>query len=248
MWTAFEHPHIFHMGGDEVSMSCWNSSERIRTWMSQRGWELEEKDFVRLWGQFQERAMARLDQVMEQKKTPIVLWTSRLTEMPYLIDYVNKERTIIQIWTTGDDPKVAEILRQGFRVIVSNYDALYLDCGFGGWVKDGNNWCSPYIGWQKVYNNRMETVAKQQAYYKQVLGAEAAIWSEQIDEYTLDSRLWPRASALAERLWTNPEAGWNVAESRMLMHREELVRHGIGAEALQPEWCVQNEANCPVAT
>ena len=35
-----------------------------------------------------------------------------------------------------------------FRMILSNSDATYLDCGYAGWVTDGNNWCSPYKGWQ----------------------------------------------------------------------------------------------------
>lgn len=247
MWTDFGQPHLFHMGGDEVSVSCWNSSARIQQWMTQqRGWQLEEKDFMRLWGHFQDNAQSRLDKVMGEQRRPLLLWTSRLTEVPYVQDYVNKERTIIQIWTKGDDAKVADLLRLGFRVIVSNYDALYLDCGFAGWVTDGNNWCAPYIGWQKVYDNRMEAVAGQPEYVKQVLGAEAALWSEQADEHTLDSRLWPRASAMAERLWTNPNAAWRQAETRMLTHREELVRNGIAAEALQPEWCLANEGNCGI--
>lgn len=247
MWTDFEQPHVFHMGGDEVSVSCWNSSARIQKWMQNRGWELEEKDFMRLWGHFQDNALARLDKVMgEANKRQVILWTSRLTDVPYVYDYVDKERTIIQIWTKGDDTKVTDLLKLGFRVIVSNYDALYLDCGFAGWVTDGQNWCAPYIGWQKVYNNRMEAVAGDPQFYKQVLGAEAALWSEQADEHTLDSRLWPRASALAERLWTNPIEDWRSAEVRMLTHRDELVQNGIAAEALQPEWCVQNEGNCPV--
>lgn len=246
MWNNFGEPHLFHMGGDEVSVSCWNSSARIQNWMKEQGWQLEEKDFMRLWGHFQDNAMKRLDRVMGEKKRDIILWTSRLTDVPYVTEYIDKARTIIQIWTTGQDKKVTDLLDRGFRVIVSNYDALYLDCGFAGWVTDGNNWCSPYIGWQKVYNNRMEEVAGKPEYVKLIMGAEAALWSEQADEHTLDSRLWPRASALAERLWTNPVNGWRAAETRMLHHREDLVANGIGAELLEPEWCLRNEGNCPI--
>lgn len=68
-------------------------------------------------------------------------------------------------------------------------------------MTEGNNWCSPYIGWQKVYDNRMERVSG--PYMDQVYGAEATLWSEQVDEFTLDARLWPRASAMAERLWSS---------------------------------------------
>lgn len=130
-------------------------------------------------------------------------------------------------------------------MILSNYDALYLDCGFGGWVKDGNNWCSPYIEWQKIYSNSPSKIVGYES-VNQILGAEAALWSEQADEYTLDSRLWPRVSALAERLWSDPSTPWREAESRMLMHRLRLVQNGISAERLQPEWCLLNEDECPI--
>ncbi|XP_073843380.1 beta-hexosaminidase 1 [Musca autumnalis] len=244
MFDLFK-PDVFHMGGDEVSVNCWNSSEQIRNWMtSKQGWGLQESDFIRLWGHFQTKALERVDKVSGGEKVPITLWTSHLTDVPYLDDYLDKERYIIQIWTTGMDPKVTDILKRGFRVIVSNYDALYFDCGGAGWVTDGNNWCSPYIGWQKVYENRMERIAGD--YVPLVMGAEAAIWSEQIDEHTLDQRFWPRASAMAERLWTDSKDSWRQAEPRMLVHRERLVENGIAAEALQPVWCLQNQNECPI--
>ena len=127
---------------------------------------------------------------------------------------------------------------------MSNYDALYFDCGFGAWVTEGNNWCSPYIGWEKVYKNDLEELAG--PYASQILGAEAALWSEQADDVVLDGRFWPRASALAERLWSHPKTTWREAEARMLIHRQRLVENGIAAESLQPQWCLQNEGECPI--
>lgn len=125
---------------------------------------------------------------------------------------------------------------------MSNYDALYFDCGFGAWVGEGNNWCSPYIGWEKVYKNNITNFDWK--YRSQIIGAEAAIWSEQIDDQILDGRLWPRLSSLAERLWADPTTSWREAESRMLIHRERLVENGIAAEMLQPQWCLQHEGQC----
>uniref|UniRef100_A0A034VP89 Beta-hexosaminidase n=1 Tax=Bactrocera dorsalis TaxID=27457 RepID=A0A034VP89_BACDO len=237
-------PDVFHMGGDEVLSKCWNASEGIRNWMLLKGWNLEEDDFHRLWGYFQEKALERVDSISNGSKPLITLWTSSLTKEPYIDEYLDKSRYIIQIWTRGTSSDILPILKRGYRVIISNNDALYFDCGGPSWVGSGNNWCSPYIGWQKVYDNNLDLIAE--GYKSQVLGAEAAIWSEQIDEYTLDYRLWPRSSALAERLWSNPAEGWRNAESRILLHRERLVANGIHAEALQPEWCLQNENECPV--
>lgn len=146
-------PSVFHMGGDEVSLSCWNSTANIVNWMaSEKNWSTSEADFMKLWDIFQSRALERL-----YKKTkaniPIIMWTSTLTKTDYVEKYLPKETYVIQVWTLGIDKQIRELLERGYRLILSNYDALYLDCGFAGWVTDGTNWCSPYIGWQKVYDN-----------------------------------------------------------------------------------------------
>ena len=67
--------------------------------------------------------------------------------------YLSNEDYVIQIWTTGEDAVIRELIDKDYKVIFSNYDAWYLDCGYAGWVTDGNNWCSPYKGWQAVYDN-----------------------------------------------------------------------------------------------
>ncbi|XP_049293735.1 chitooligosaccharidolytic beta-N-acetylglucosaminidase isoform X1 [Anopheles funestus] len=245
MNLMFNRSDVFHMGGDEVSIRCWNATTRIQNWMNEQEWGLQEADFMKLWNYFQTEALNRLDKTLpEGDKRPIIMWTSKLTESPYLEQYLNKDRYIIQVWTTGNDSKVSNLLEKGYRLIMSNYDALYLDCGFAGWVTDGSNWCAPYIGWQKVYNNDLMAIGG--PYAQQILGGEAALWTEQSDSHTLDNRLWPRLSAHAERLWSNPRSSWQMAESRMLLHRERLIEEGIAANSIQPKWCLQNEGNCPI--
>ncbi|KAI4469177.1 beta-hexosaminidase [Holotrichia oblita] len=236
-------PDIFHMGGDEVSLGCWNSTPSIVSWMEEtKGWGTEEEDFMKLWDVFQSKALERYNKI-SGKEVPIIMWTSTLTKPEYIKQYLPNDKYIIQIWTTGTDDHVKELLDKNYRVIFSNYDALYFDCGSAGWVTDGQNWCSPYIGWQKVYGNSPKVLAGDKV--KLVLGAEAALWTEQVDDSSVDAKLWPRAAAMAERLWAEPQESWRAAEQRMLVHRERLMKRGILAESLEPEWCMQNENNCP---
>ncbi|CAH2107988.1 unnamed protein product [Euphydryas editha] len=232
---------VFHMGGDEVSERCWNSSQQIRDFMSENRWGLDRAAFLQLWNYFQTRAQDRAYKAFG-KRLPLILWTSTLTDYSHVDNFLNKDDYIIQVWTTAADPQIQGLLQKGYRLIMSNYDALYLDCGYGAWVGSGNNWCSPYIGWQKVYENSPKLIARE--YSDQILGGEAALWSEQADATTLDARLWPRAAAMAERLWAEPDSPWNAAEARMLHVRERLVNMGIKAESIEPEWCYQNEGYC----
>ncbi|XP_046742944.1 chitooligosaccharidolytic beta-N-acetylglucosaminidase [Diprion similis] len=246
MITDFD-PDIFHMGGDEVNIACWNTSDNLKEWMTSKGWGHKEKDFYKVWDHFQSRALEKYVEANAGKQVPIIMWTSGLTNAEN-IKILDPAKYIIQIWTTGEDETISRLIRNNFKVIFSNYDAWYLDCGFGAWVGEGNNWCSPYKGWQVVYDNSPLAILTSQGFGPDkknlILGGEATLWSEQTDSTTIDSRLWPRAAAAAERLWSEPKSSWIHAEHRMLRHRERMVQKGINADSIQPEWCAQNQGYC----
>ena len=41
---------------------------------------------------------------------------------------------------------------------------------------------------------------------------KVAMWSEQVSGVAVESKLWPRGSALGERLWADPDSDWKAAE------------------------------------
>lgn len=190
-----------HLGGDEVFFECWNSSSKLQDMMKLKEWNItEDESFLKVWGYFQEKVNESLERAYG-RKVPIFLWRSTLTQMPYLTEFLNKDDIIIEMWTDKNSKEYKEVLENGFKIMISNYDVLYLDCGFGTWVRDAPDWCTPYHTWMHIYENRLKDISGDE-YIDQVLGAEASVWSEMISEFELDGRIWPRLSALAERLWS----------------------------------------------
>ena len=67
-------------------------------------------------------------------------------------------------------------------------------------------------GWQLIYDNSPRKVYRsfegsEEMYEQNILGGEAAMWSEQVEGVAVEAKLWPRVAALGERLWADPESG-----------------------------------------
>lgn len=174
---------MFHMGGDEVNVRCWNETKEITDWMATNGWGQDKESFLKLWSHYQNKSVEKLDGAYGRQQ-PIILWTSDLTANGHAPLYLDRNRYVVQYWDSWNDTSVKILYEQGYKLIMSNVDALYLDCGFSGWVGEAlNNWCSPYKSWKTIYANspKLMTDHFNLPYNKdQFLGGEAALWAEQV--------------------------------------------------------------------
>ncbi|CAD6238138.1 GSCOCG00008410001-RA-CDS [Cotesia congregata] len=242
---------VFHLGGDQINKNCWQSSKAIRHWANSTDLMLEDKMFFKLWNNFQARAYQKLKAANGGKDKQVILWTSDLTKKNNL-DQLDNKTYIIQNWNgKGDTKTVSDLINAGFRVIFSHYDVHFLDCGSGSYVGPGANWCSPYNDWRRIFEySPLKTLKSLKLESKKnlIFGGEVILWSESADENSLDIQLWPRAAALAGRLWNDDTKSsryaWRDVESRMFLHRDRLVDRRILAQAMAPEWCLQNLGLC----
>jgi len=126
------------------------------------------------------------------------------------------------------------------KIVLSNYDLLYLDAGFGN--RWGNNY-SEFHTWNDIYYGFDPEVKDING---TIIGAEACLWSEINNEATQMEKMWMRGSALAERLW-NPKANADpkkVVMDRVISFQKNITFRGIHAAPVTSEYCERNPMIC----
>ena len=141
--------------------------------------------------------------VTKHKKTPVGWDEVLVPGVPKTI--------AIQSWRGVDS--LAAAAKMGYRGILSN--GYYLD-----------------LGWSAARHYAMDPLGGPAASLapeqKQlILGGESCIWSEYVNAENIDSRIWPRNAAIAERLWS-PEGTSDVASMYARMETESTRLEWLG--------------------
>lgn len=243
------HSSLYHLGGDEVNRNVHLLDETTQSSEPEILKPLIQQIFDQI-----------LSHVSTHNLRPVV-WEEMVLDW----DLILPVDTLIQVWRSSEH--LEQVLRKGYPVIFGDYHHWYLDCGFGQFLdpypqnrsppgvpvntSGGHpsrlqppylDYCNPYHNWRDIYAfNPLANIGKD--LQGLIEGGEVLMWSEQTDSWDLDFKLWPRAAAAAEVLWSGPREDGSVWDSdatwRLGQWRERLVvDKGIGASPVTMSWCL----------
>ncbi len=115
---------------------------------------------------------------------------------------------IVQVWSPMSPPTVAQqIIEQGNPLILSK--GLYLD-----------QFYPAYIHYKIDFPS------------EEIMGGECAQWTEIADAENIETRIWPRAAAIAERFWS-PKTVTDIYDMyrRLFIISDELAESGLLQQA-----------------
>jgi hexosaminidase len=125
--------------------------------------------------------------------------------------------TVVHIWR--NQASLADAVQKGYRAILS-----------WGYYLDHLSPAAYHYGIDPAGGPAEQLTAAQQS---KILGGEACMWAELVDAETVDSRIWPRTAAIAERLWSSRD----ITDADSMYTRLEAVSRML-------EWTgVQHRAN-----
>ncbi|XP_055968440.1 beta-hexosaminidase subunit beta-like isoform X2 [Sorex fumeus] len=204
---------FIHVGGDEVEFSCWQSNPEIQAFMKRSGFG---EDFKKLESFYLEKLL----KIVSNTKKRTIVWQDVFDNKDKL-----QPGTVVQIWKTEKYAfREADVTAAGFPVILSS--PWYLD-----YISYGQDW-------RKYYQAEPLNFEGSQKQKQLVIGGEACLWAEFVDGTNLTPRLWPRASAVGERLWSHEKVrDLEDAYERLTVHRCRMVRRGIAAQPLFVGYC-----------
>lgn len=193
---------LLHLGGDEVNYSCWETSNHIQDWAKTEGLTSSEDIY--------EYFVDRVAKITRDQERMPVQWVEVFEHFGSSLD----KNTIVHVWK--DKKELTDVIDAGYKALLS----------------DNHNWYLDHLetSWKAMYQNEPTEYLNENSDLNLLLGGEVCMWAEKVDVSDLENTVWPRAAAVAERLWT-PIDNMDVdqAEERLETFRCLLMSRGIAA-------------------
>jgi hexosaminidase len=127
---------------------------------------------------------------------------------------------LIQSWRGPDS--LAEAARRGYRTVLSS-----------GYYLDLNQAAAEHYLVEPLAGPAASLSPEEKA---RILGGEAAMWTDILSPENVDNRTWPRAAAVAERLWSAEEVrDVDSMYARLAVISQKLVYYGLRYRDIKEE-------------
>jgi hexosaminidase len=200
---------MIHLGGDEVSFGNekWKTDVGINKLMQDK--KLPDLQAVEHY--FTERMADSLFKLNNK----ILLWDEAAdTDLP-------KDKTIIFWWRHDKPDQFKKALDKGYQVVMCPRLPFYFDFVQDTTQHFGRKWKGDYVSLDRLYNFTIAGLGITNDRQKQILGVQAALWTEAIlTKEKLQYMLFPRITALAE-------AAWNGDGQKNLLQFKERVKQQL---------------------
>ena len=191
----------FHIGGDENEGKHWDENKNIQKFKKEHNLQSNHE--------LQTYFNIRLEKILKKLGKKLMGWDEILT--PSL-----PTSAVIHSWRGKreglEQSTLIEAAKRGYQGVLST--GYYID----RMLSITHHYSVDPIG--DVILTKEER--------KRILGAETTMWSELVTSQTIDSRIWPRTAAIAERFWSAKEVkDINNMQKRLKVINFQLEELGI---------------------
>lgn len=217
---------VIHIGGDETPRARWKECPKCQKFVKDHG--LKDENDIQPW------VTRHFADYLAKKGRRILGWDEILagdvpTSAMGMSWRVNKKGGAGTPFVSG-----AAGAMKGHDMVMSPKKFCYLDYG-QGLAEDPYQYIGGTLTLEQVY--AFDPCAGIDAASRaHVLGGQCNNWSEYTwNRFDLEWKMWPRAAAIAEVLWTYPAQPRDFAAfaARMETHRRRLIKAGINCAPLK---------------
>ena len=207
----------FHIGGDENEGKHWSENPDIQAFMKANG--IEDNHGLQTYFNI------RLEKILKKYGKRLMGWEEIMTPNMPKSALIHSWRGVNEGMQPGES--LLKAVRNGYQAILSN--GYYIDLMLS---VDEHYLVDPMPA--------KELSAEEKS---RILGGEATMWSELVTPLTIDTRIWPRTAAIAERFWSDQK----IRDLDDMHRRLDRISHkleGVGSRHLQVrDYLFRNIAN-----
>lgn len=188
-----------HIGGDEAEQKHWKECVKCQARIKEEGLKNESE--------LQSYLIRRIEKFLHSKDRKLIGWDE-------ILDGGLDKSAVVMAWRNVNIG--IDAVQNGYKVIMTPAEFCYLD-SYQGIPDTQPEAIGGFLPIEKVYSFNPAPDSLSENVAKQIWGVQANAWAEYIPtEQHMEYMLYPRALAMAEVAWTQPEKkSWDDFKSRV---------------------------------